>query len=1672
MLIGGRIQLGGTTPFRWALVLVVALLAVPSAFAAKVGDSFIGDEGPPAVGEGADGGEFNVPRDVAVNSSGAGGVVAGTTYVVDSVNHRIQRHGPDGGFVSLWGKDVVEPGEENDSGSGFELCDTTAGSPNTAEDCQAGEAGSLGGELSLPQGIAVDQDTGAVYVTDRDNNRVQQYTATGAFVRAWGWDVVADGSPSDPGSVSTFQICQSAAAADCKAGVAGGGVGQIGPNTGLNTPRVEVTRDGTPASGAVLVADGGNPNSPNRRILKFNLDGTVAALPAIGSSAQFGSRQPNHIAVDGNTLYAADGTDARVERFDLSTGSSLGPVPALPGGAPAGLEIDPVTGRLLAVVNPFQAGADTVIYEIENAETGAPEIVDVHLTGSGDQAVNGLGVAHFGSTDRLLVSSNADPIGHRVLVLDADGAGPIGLDILGPAEIGGHDAVLSGLVSPNGPTGFDTSYDFEYSKDGVSWVTVPGDPLTAPDGPGPELVSKLVDGLEANTFYRVRMLARREFAKDLELLSPELTFLTDKLPPTVAALAANRITDTEAQLRARLNPEGSPTQWHFQYVDDMEYAESGWANAVSEPVPAAQAVGTTARNVAADVDGLQPDTIYHYRLVATNGQEVDPVGAPGDLVVEGAERTFTTWAAVAAPEGRSYEMVTSPDKPSRRGGEGAPAFGIPDAFPIPGLPSSDGQRILWSAGLGTVATADGGTAFPHSQPFEVFERLADRWDPEAVFSLPALDAGVDAVVTMDASSADLLTQTWRVESTQFPSGSSHATRILGDDGGYLGSGWYDFLAEIPIPKLEGEWLTGSDEAVVGENRSFMVRFASGNTYRGLLGDSDASGVGYPNEVQSITVSGASGGSFRLTFDGQTTGTIALDASAMVVEGALEALSNLDPPDVRVTGGDDQPWLVIFEGSKRRVDVPEITADATGLVGPPERAVVVVTRRNGWPAAPADAPTQTTGVAPYVMGPPDWQPLDLVSECTAGTEIPMRDPEGTSLLSSFDPGDLADDTIGGQPCVEGEVVSRRGAAGGDGDRALVNAASGDGRRIFFSAPDQNSAVIANNLGGSQLGMPDSNGSKRCAVLSGTDLDAGSDFVEHVGEQTECPPQVFVRQYDSQGEPTVRWLSRSEIADQNADGLFRGAYFEGASADGRYVFFRTAQPLVGDDPNAGSDVVSGTAQEHSWDLYRYELPESLDDDPAGPAAGGLTRITGGLSGGADPNTNSKGSALRHVSQDGQRVYFVTRAPFGGGDADNSLPADGATSPGGSVSQDSTRNLYLYDADSDSYKFIAQLPYADGTVEACASVNGLSAYLRNSIGALREVSCVRGTSSGDAVVFESRARLTVDDTDDASDVYLYDADIDKLVRLSAPPEQEEPYPCAVLVVPGTHITVPDPDVACNGDLGLHPAQWGADIGVGGLAGLSRLNLAEDSDGGLRAVYFESRLGLLPADVNDGYFDTYEWRAGRLSLVSPGVSDDHAFYSGNGRDGDDVFFQTTQRISPWEVDAVDGDVYDARVGGGLPDPPPPPAVCDVLGGGCQGAGGGVSEPVSQPTLGTGGGDLEPGDRAVLSVAVSARSRRAAARRRMLALTVRSNVAGRVTARARARVRTRRRARPRLRQVAAGSGRVSGGGTAAVVRLRLNAPARRQLRRRGRLTLSIVISMPGARPETIDVALSGRGRR
>jgi len=80
--------------------------------------------------------------------------------------------------------------------------------------------------------------------------------------------------------------------------------------------------------------------------------------------------------------------------------------------------------------------------------------------------------------------------------------------------------------------------------------------------------------------------------------------------PSVSTGSAGEVTFDSATLHGALTPHGSDTSYYFQFGLTGAYG--------SQTTIADAGAGTTNVNVALPITGLQPLTVYHYRLVAVN----------------------------------------------------------------------------------------------------------------------------------------------------------------------------------------------------------------------------------------------------------------------------------------------------------------------------------------------------------------------------------------------------------------------------------------------------------------------------------------------------------------------------------------------------------------------------------------------------------------------------------------------------------------------------------------------------------------------------------------------------------------------------------------------------------------------------------------------------------------------------------------------------------------------------------------------------------------------------------------------------------------------------------------------------------------------------------------------
>jgi ribosomal protein S14 len=639
-----------------ACALVLALGGAQAQAAPKGVVDILGEEGSGA-------GQFENPRGVAVNES------SGHLYVVDSANHRVQQFDVFGNFVRAWGYGVV-----TGSTTTFEVC-------NAPGPCLTGRSGAGAGQFATPQRIAVDQDSGAVYVTSPTNRRVDKFDSDGAFLFAFGAGVDTGGT--------TLQTCTTAST--CQAGTSGANAGQF-----VSTGDVAVD----PRNGDVVVAD-----PSNRRVQKFDsagaflfafgwgVDTGAAALQTCTTSStcqagaaqgtgagQFANSQPIGVAVDSaGAVYTVEASGTfgfpaqatrRVQKFNAAATSAGDFAPAHTSGtdastAPRALAIDSTNDHVLVA-------KDGHVLELD----GGGGLTDTHAAGSGLPDAAGLAADGPGGRIYLTVLQGVET--DRVFILGA--ITPPSATISPVTDVAAESATFHGTVNPNGGA-LSTGYHFEYSDDaGLTWTSVPIPDEDVGNGTADISVSETATGLEPNTLYRVRLVASRPFAGGSDT-SAEETFTTDAAPPSIRGVGSSEITDTTAVLGGRVDPNHSHTTYYFEYGTDISYGNR-------TPVDSA---GSGARSVAVSkaITGLQPNTDYHFRLVASN-----PAG-----VTTGTDQIFTTDPNPPQPSGRAYEMVSPVDK---NGGNIARFLGAGAQLAIQTGAASSGDAVAyvsrWSFG--------------------------------------------------------------------------------------------------------------------------------------------------------------------------------------------------------------------------------------------------------------------------------------------------------------------------------------------------------------------------------------------------------------------------------------------------------------------------------------------------------------------------------------------------------------------------------------------------------------------------------------------------------------------------------------------------------------------------------------------------------------------------------------------------------------------------------------------------------------------------------------------------------------------------------------------------------------------------------------------------------------
>jgi DNA-binding beta-propeller fold protein YncE len=583
------------------------------------------------------------PRGIAANPNN------GHVFVSNQVNGRIVEFDPLGQFVRAWGWDVVASGP-GDTGTGFEVCQ-----PEDGDTCKGGTQGAAAGQFSeLPQGVALDS-AGYVYAVDFSNRRVQKFSPAGQFLLMFGGDVnktkveaaalesERNVCPVDPGDV-------------CQKGAQGTGNGQFGAWVIGSFIAIDDNGTTTVADDEVWVGD-------EDRIQRFDTSGVYQGQIALpGKTVQ-------SLAVDtAGNLYAAYQSQVGVHKLSPS-GESLSPAFEFP-------KPDAVTTLFATAVAVDAAGH---VFAFTTPPTGngfAPLDRIYEFDPSGD-LVDSFGKGEFHDSTGLATNlcEGSEAPGNLYVsdlhlgegtkdFVRAYGTPPTGCvnaETGTATNIEEGAATLNGTVKPKGSPVSECR--FEYGLSATPYEgSVPCAESSGEIGTGssPVPVHTDLSGLEEGTVYHFRLVATIGGATEK---GSDAIFKTLG-PPILSAEQTVSVVYTEASLKALVNPEGLSTTYHFEYGPDTSYGKS---------TPEI-AIGSDRKEHAAlaDLEGLAPDTSYHWRIVAINQS-----GA-----TEGEDHLFTTYRlfvpkvdcanqafrsadAAFLPDCRAYEMVSPIDKNGR-----------------------------------------------------------------------------------------------------------------------------------------------------------------------------------------------------------------------------------------------------------------------------------------------------------------------------------------------------------------------------------------------------------------------------------------------------------------------------------------------------------------------------------------------------------------------------------------------------------------------------------------------------------------------------------------------------------------------------------------------------------------------------------------------------------------------------------------------------------------------------------------------------------------------------------------------------------------------------------------------------------------------------------------------
>jgi hypothetical protein len=484
----------------------------------------------------------------------------------------------------------------------------------------------------------------------------------------------------------------------------------ISPGAPLASPK-DLCGAGVDSAGNLWV-----PNFSTSNIFEYSSAGVYQRSVSVAAQ----NLRPCSVDFDSNDdMYATDGNGSVEPTYKYTASSGYTAATLINSNSGRGVAVDRSTHHVFTIdrataVGEYDSAGNLISATSVKDSSGAIVIP----TSSGLAGASIRGVAVDSASNRLYAADES--LGKIRVFGDALVYPDL---ILGTASgIEDTSASVDGTVSAQGVAISDCH--FEYVKvlstrdfsDLSSGGSAPCNPFAGsiPADSATHPVSATLSGLTANTAYRFRLVAGNANGS---IATAEGNFETHG-PPLVETTGSPVRTVTGARLDARLDPRGPGATYHFEYGDQGPCD----SNPCTSTAPQAAGSSDEFELVSQQIDGLQPSTTYHYRVIADNGDPSGPAAGKDMTVTTFADDLQLSHGHLPGPVGsdRAWELASAPDT------GGNPVGGI--LVPLAASISDNGDRAVYGVSGGTPDSETGTNA-----TLLLAERTPSGWQTKKIY---------------------------------------------------------------------------------------------------------------------------------------------------------------------------------------------------------------------------------------------------------------------------------------------------------------------------------------------------------------------------------------------------------------------------------------------------------------------------------------------------------------------------------------------------------------------------------------------------------------------------------------------------------------------------------------------------------------------------------------------------------------------------------------------------------------------------------------------------------------------------------------------------------------------------------------------------------------------------